>query len=1245
VAAYRKSTAEPRLALFRATTGEQVCQLFGHVAPARSLAVTADGRLLASAAEDQTVCLWSMTDLNDVLGRHGTLGGVRFHQDEKGAVVSGISEPRAAPGLRVGDRVTGVTLKDDREPRPVGSVLDLLKAVWQARPGERVRLQAERDGKQVPVEMVVRQGVGAKAPLLSLFLAGRPEGEPGWIAWTPSGHFDASGPDVEQYVGWQFNPTRPGEQRIRFAPLNEYRDRFYEKLLLKHLVATASAERARAEIAHIRAIPRPELTVGFAGADRAPKGAGGAYLVQQPDVELRLTIDGPALDDDEVESVVLTSDGKRERLDLRKASGKTLLVPVTLPKRQDRAFTVTVRTREGLHEANGELRLRYQPPPPVVELDHLPKERTEVKDARFGLHVRVRPATPNQAVKVSRLELNGRGLALPTDLDFRVPLTLNVGENELVVEAVNADAPAGDRDADTTRVTRTLVYEKEQTPQPQFTEVETVPAGATRPLRYPARASDLLTVDTQRVRLRGTVAAQQPLAEATLRVGTDQAVDVLGERRAAPFKLDRTIALPPGKEVKVTLEARTERSDVGRASLRLKYLPGLPELELTEPIADEAVIDRDHRGFAEVGLKGVLKPAADFQPFEVDVWVSPKDGGAGAEDRPPDRVVTFTKAEDLPADATPRRLTDLRLGPGTNRIVVRVKNRWQAGDPLVRYVAYRQPPRVVGGIVVPPTVKQLFVSMKARVESPAGLPLTEVRINGKSYDVSKAATKQPGPRDGVSAWDVVINAVPLAEQGKNAVRLQVRNRDGVDEASAAVVVSISPPPKATIEVLNRPANDNVSRSPFPLDVRVESQSDLRALRLVQGSKSRDLQPENRTRQRQGFYEWTGSVPLDLREGDNALAIEAENDGGVVSLPLTLNFVPQPVQLILDSIQPPTAGARAALKGRVRWREPRQAQRVLAQLSQVKVYVNDLLQPPPRALRGAANSLEQPFVVDLVLNREKNVVQVDTPFPLDDESRRSTEVACKEPETPGTLRVLLVNAGAEDVSDDHLLQRARSALQLESDGEVVRNPVFDRVVLYPSARGQPSPLSRHVTREKVRRWLQIVQDDVDEDARARRAGPGGTRAGDVVLIYWLGKDLVADERGDWYLPTSDTAREPAKSPAVTGQSLRQLLDADHEVPGARLLVLDLAAPRAQGNPESDWSRSRAGVVRYAWARDTVPEPGLLTALDTAVKRTAPVSVQTWKETALRRAKESPDLRLTDQLPDSLAKLVLVQRRAK
>jgi hypothetical protein len=327
-----------------------------------------------------------------------------------------------------------------------------------------------------------------------------------------------------------------------------------------------------------------------------------------------------------------------------------------------------------------------------------------------------------------------------------------------------------------------------------------------------------------------------------------------------------------------------------------------------------------------------------------------------------------------------------------------------------------------------------------------------------------------------------------------------------------------------------------------------------------------------------------------------------------------------------------------LHGSLHWRDPGEAERVLRQLEQMNVYVNDHLQAPPQRLPRDPARREQPFVVPLLLNREQNDIQVECPFPLDDDSRRSAHVQCAKPEQPGTLRVLLVNAGEEQITNEVFLGRALAALHVEpGSGSVLHSRAFGQVVVYPHAADRTFPLSLGVTEKRVHYWLDIMGRDIQRDARDRRPS-------DVVLIYWLGKDLVQDARGEWYLPTGDSAGRAARDPAAGGQPLATLFSPNHQVPGARILLLDTAVPAGTAPTDVDLTAGRAAVLRYVWSRNAVPEPGLLEALTRAGRAQKPVSLREWANTARPLTSDlgknyQTAVRLTEHLPPSLSNLVV------
>ena len=103
------------LELFDVAADRPVRRFTGHVDAVRNLAFSGDGRLLASAADDQTVAVWSLTDLDKVVNKGGAVAG--FAVEQKAGKWSSSSldhdalsaaNRKALKGVKVGDVIEGV---------------------------------------------------------------------------------------------------------------------------------------------------------------------------------------------------------------------------------------------------------------------------------------------------------------------------------------------------------------------------------------------------------------------------------------------------------------------------------------------------------------------------------------------------------------------------------------------------------------------------------------------------------------------------------------------------------------------------------------------------------------------------------------------------------------------------------------------------------------------------------------------------------------------------------------------------------------------------------------------------------------------------------------------------------------------------------------------------------------------------------------------------------------------------------
>src|SRR5205823_4178922 len=141
--AYRDTSLQPWLSLYNAATGEMVRQCTGHMDRIQSLAFSADGQLLASAAEDQMVSVWSLKDLGKNLGQHGLLKGVAVLERDSGLAVGQIDADAILAEnqdkLRDGDILEGQVAGG--RIRQFRSAFDFYGAIARLAPGKKVVLR------------------------------------------------------------------------------------------------------------------------------------------------------------------------------------------------------------------------------------------------------------------------------------------------------------------------------------------------------------------------------------------------------------------------------------------------------------------------------------------------------------------------------------------------------------------------------------------------------------------------------------------------------------------------------------------------------------------------------------------------------------------------------------------------------------------------------------------------------------------------------------------------------------------------------------------------------------------------------------------------------------------------------------------------------------------------------------------------------------------------------------------------
>jgi WD40 repeat protein len=370
----------PRLRLYNGRTGEWFRQCSGHTDPIHSLAISSDGRLLVSAGDDQTVCVWSLTNLDKIIGVHGQLTGVAVKggAGDPVEIVKIDADSPAKEQLKEKEVIESLTV--DKKETKVTTARDYYDALFMMKPGATVTVQLK--GKPA-VNLKVGQGIDERKPLFSLFVtrdAKRQQWE--WVGWNPSGYYESSGPAVEEYIGFQVNNADTPEKASTFAPAPEYRKKLYKEGILRHLVIRGNLSAALKDwndedMAKPRPQPKMTLFLDELGPDPANVDEHGQLVVLKAPVTLVVHLDD--LDANRIDWVRYQIDGEAgglKPLDARNSSfgPSENEWSADLKRIADKAGVYRVRVRVRTREApprewEESLLVRYQAPAPVIKVD------------------------------------------------------------------------------------------------------------------------------------------------------------------------------------------------------------------------------------------------------------------------------------------------------------------------------------------------------------------------------------------------------------------------------------------------------------------------------------------------------------------------------------------------------------------------------------------------------------------------------------------------------------------------------------------------------------------------------------------------------------------------------------------------------------------------------------------------------------------------------------------------------------
>jgi WD40 repeat protein len=1210
---------EVALRLYDVMTGQQVRQCTGPVSGIRWVAFSGDGRLVAAAADDQTTCLWSLTSLAEIVGKHGSPRGLLVIDDGAGRAV--LAEP--AEGLRAGEVVDGLVAEG--KLRRTASARDFYRAVWEIAPARQKTMTVRVAGRDV--ETAVGQGVDERKPLLSLFVTAedRKTRRREWIGWSPVGPYDSSGREAERLVGWHVNTGETVRPPVRFALADQFRKDNYKPGILKKLADYGNPGQAidawRPE--GDGPPPDPTMTLGLTEAGiTVPQDRPRHFRVGQRALTLTLGLDDfPA---EKVAAVEWQAQGEKGRM-APSGEGKWSADLSHLAwKRGEQAVTVHLRTvAPHTREYAGELMVRYQPPAP--RLEELRQHAAATDRDPYPVALRVTPA-PGQAARIT-IRQKGKPEALSEERNVREPRTVQkevglvAGENLIQVVAENEDAPPGaDGDGERARLDLPVIY---KVPRPQIALRQIVlPDGSARRID-PDHPDTPLIVEVPTFRVEGEIAALAPLVSAEWATGDNKAEPLAGfdgAKEPRRLAVSQTVTLREPGPQRLRFIARVAKDDRQEArSFTVEYRPALPRATIAAP--DNGVNLYEGEDAARVGVEVALRWPADPHACKAQLVVNGKEQGAPA--------AVAAGAKSFRGEAP--------LQPGENRIEVRLSNDWQiqpaGAGPAV--VWYRRPPRIIKLEAGKPSDRPPRVEIVARVESPEGTPLERAELSAQSERADglrvtgdavrrvvvpvAAMTSEKG--DGVRVW-TMRSSVPL-DEGQNTIRLVAFNKDGECRKAATTTVKYTkpPPPRPEAHFFAPRDDTTVESAEYEVEFVVRSESPLTKVELRRGGEEVVFSAPAGELQQAGpgaqGVRYGAKRRVTLRRGANLLSIVAANaDGGEISTPpVTINYHYRPVVTVaingletggtsLRALREPAAGSalpfapvatgRVTLVGQVSW--DREHDAALAGLRHLDVCVNGYHQPPAFLEPARAGERRRTFRLELLLSQPENTIEVlpppsDPPIAVAAGSRRRCEVPCT---APVKVRRQLLHLLVIDLDEDatRAAQSALAAIQ----GRDLSGTSF--AVPYCSDGGRLyGPLAGDdVTREAVNGQLDVMQRTLQ-----MRAAEGAVN--DLVMIYYRGGILSKDGVQFFHSSLSRRAARPRATTLIPCDRLARFFG---DSPGAQIVFLNVTAGRdgRDGSPDVVANRTEpyVAILRYTWSGPPDRQPAralIVSSLQTAM----------------------------------------------
>jgi WD40 repeat protein len=1196
---------ETQLQLYNAETLEQFRQFTGHVNTIRSLTFSSDGKLLASVGNDQTVCIWSLSDLQESLGHLGQIAGLSVRENQGKLVISDLEDSSLVPENRkeIGNKqvhpddiIEGVL--DKGQLKKMATAQDFYFWLASHAPAQKVTLRVAERGN---VDFVVSQGIDERKPLFSLFFAKNADAKIrqwDWLGWSPVGPFDSSDRKVERLVGWHQNLGDSENRRVQFSHVEEFRKDNFKPGILKDLIDYGNA--GQAIDAYQRRIPQPprepRMSLGvLEDEDIIAPDEQGRYRVQLKPVTLTLNLTQKP--SGKVNSVVWEMAGLKGKLAPAGNDSWTADLSSFPWKRGETKVHVELRTEAPVAGPfTRELTILYQPAKPKIEL--LSATPRVVDNADYPVRALVTPGKGQIALvrllhKVEGQEAKEIQKQNISDKPGEIKDTLNLkpGINQIQIFAKNESAA----DKDVSEIASESLEVLYKSKQPLITiQALELPDGS----EDVTDLSKTIEVDSPSFKIKGQVEAIEKITLASWKLGdAKESQSIEGfEKGQNKFSFGQAFTLEkPGENTTITFAAKAANSDEVKKSVTISFRPKLPKITLVNP-AERVLIEGRDKSVAR--LKADLTWPDAAYPCQAQVMVNGKPQGQAIE----------------VAAKSPTFLAEVRLGAGNNEVAVQLTSQWQKDPRLTRraLIVFRRPPRIVAFQQTATNDKPPRIRIEATVETPNDLPLTravvfswrprsdglaptqsEVRIC--PIDINPANVKKGAD---LTTWTLTNAEVPVAE-GRNQIRLVVENQDGESLESNTFQTKYTKPVEPLAEImLIDPAVDKTVKTPdYTFRFAVRSKSPLRKVALIRDGEA-ILEAKI-----SGLKQLDETKAVKLNKGINKFFVLAANEGGdQVSRPMVINYQYSPVvRIVLERLEngadvalrssEPRDGlvpfqrvqaGRQTLIGSVNWDMENDDQ--MAKITHVRVFANGQQLIPVKLLPPKEGERQRMFRAELELVRgENNQIAVRLPpeLALDANSHRMLSVSCAHPAPARAFAHLLILSLEEEEKDD-----ARDRVIRALKGTLKEKSTFTMPGFSEGGQIYGPLVKRDLVPERIIKEVSEIRKEL-----RRRANAGKTN--DAVIVYYRGGENLS---GPGNLLTLGGNLEDAGSSSIGLDYIQTRLD---ENQGSRIWLLDTIQEQKDDgiarNPSvcndmvANCDEPNTAMWRYAWQGKVKDQP--------------------------------------------------------